>query len=322
MTAAAYARAGASGLSAFDRAIRETGIGASEAHKVVLGQGALEVYERLVEPHQRIDEPSIAMREGTALEPMIADLYSERTGLELVRCETLRHPRYPFILATPDRQAIDHDGTPFLVEIKRPKWRSADEWGDGRSWAAEICVPRRYLIQCVVQMAVADLDRVDLVALIEGEEEIRVFRIPRDLELEQLVVERLVGFWYQHIEPRDPPAADGSSAAAAYLQRRYPRDRLPLLPASDDDRLLGEELASLRTQRKAIEAREAEIENTLKARCGDAAGIESVCTWKAPATGHVAWKGLAMELGATPAQIAHFTAAPARRFLLSRKLGG
>lgn len=324
-------------LSAFDHSVRATGLGASEAWKIVLGEGAVEVWERLLEPEvaAKKDPVGIAAREGALLEPLVAELYGEKTG-SLIRgpMPTRRHPRWPFLLATFDRVVVgqtwvdngthgisDLAETPLgLVECKRPKW-PAREWGDPRSEDPSSAIPRRYLVQAVVQLAVGEVPWCDVAALPEGEDEVRIYRIERDLELEGMVIDTLVGWWKRHVEGREAPPPDGSEAATRYLQRRFPKSRPQLRDAADEDLALGIRLADLRAARKKIEQREEILVQQLKARCADAEGIAGVCTWKAPESGAVSWKSIAEELGASASLIAKHTAAePTRRFLLSKKL--
>lgn len=325
-------------LSASDQAIRSTGIGASEAAKIVVGEGAIDIYLRLRHPDLAEKVNSIAAREGQLLEPMIADLYAERTGYVLRTCGSKRHPDVSFVLATLDRLAVDPEtGDTHAVEIKRPKMNSRHMWGDQHADDTSAEVPRRYLIQCAIQMAVADVEWCDLVALIEGDETPMVFTLHRDRELEQLVIGKLVQWWTEHIVHDSMPAPDGSDATENYLKRRYPKHGKNLLPADDDSRALVRELAKLKTWCKQAVAHQKEITNILKARIGEASGIEGLCTWRLPKSaveadreleqldgegGRVAWKALADHLGATREQIAAFTAAPSRTFRLARNLEG
>lgn len=305
------------GLTAFDQSTRSTGIGASEAWRIVLGEGALAVYERLVENGPPLT-PTLAMREGTYLEPLIAELYAERTGTTLRGpMPTERHHALPFLLATLDR-VRERDGLP--VEIKRPKWRSREQWGDEGSDR----VPMKYRVQCVVQMSVCERDAEDLVAYIEGEDDIRVYPIARDPELEGMVLDRIASWWSQHVEQRIPPRPDGTDETAGVLHRRFPRDRLPLLDPDEESETLAYELAKLRSSGRENEKREKEIENLLKEKCGAAAGIKGLFTWKieGDGEGRVAWKALCEEMSPTAEQIAKFRTTPRRTFRLSRKLEG
>src|SRR5437763_1146164 len=55
------------------------------------------------------------MKVGLKLEPAIAELYSEETGLELETCPLMRHETIPFIQGSPDRLV---KGQPKGVELK------------------------------------------------------------------------------------------------------------------------------------------------------------------------------------------------------------
>ncbi len=43
---------------------------------------------------------------GQRCEPVIADAYAEREGVELETCGTTRHPDLPHVFATPDRRVV------------------------------------------------------------------------------------------------------------------------------------------------------------------------------------------------------------------------
>ena len=99
---------------------RKSGIGGSDTASV-LGvnpyqtRRELALYKLGITPSQP-DNP--AMARGRALEPIIADLFTERTGIELIESNlSIRHPEHPHMLASFDRLTKDKDT---VVEIKCP----------------------------------------------------------------------------------------------------------------------------------------------------------------------------------------------------------
>lgn len=313
-------------LSAADLEIRRTGIGASEAWKVVEGKGAHDVWLRLVHPELAQFHVNVAMRKGTILEGLVAELYGERHGIELVGdgAGTRRHPEHPMVLATIDRITPAGDK---LVEIKCPTWRTKGDWGHDGSQQ----FPLKYRIQCLIQMAVTGVRSCDLTALIEGEDEVRVYPVAWDEELAELVIDRLRRFWHDHVVTKEPPPADGSASASEMLSKRFPKNTGTTRPASDEtivslttgdtwagDVALARELASIRASKKQLEERERLLVNLAKERTGDLDGVEGCWSWKAPAKGNgtTAWKAVAQELAPSRELIAKHTTPAARTFRL------
>lgn len=324
-------------LSAADKAIRATGIGASEAWKVVLGNGH-DVWLRLVHPELVEDfAPNLAMRKGIVLEDLAADLYAERRNVPLSGdgSGTLRHRDLPYVLATIDRiamrevsnsAAITHVADR-VVEIKCPTIRTREDWGPDGSDE----FPLKYRIQCTIQMAVTGLRACDLVALIEGEDDIRVHPVAWDEELAALIIGRLRDFWHGYVLTREPPPADATHASAELLAKRYPRNRgemrepnletivsLSTGEAFAGDEALVAELRGVRAQMKQLEERERLLVNLAKERTGDLDGVEGCWTWKAPKSGNgtTAWKAVAQELGASRELVAKHTKPAGRTFRL------
>lgn len=314
-------------LSEDDVAVRRSGIGASDAWRIVLGEGALQVYQRLVHPDWPTEKPNVAMREGTYLEGLAAELYAEQFSCLLCKLGTVRHGIYPFILASIDRYVPFFSNvqmTGRIVEFKRPlRWQWREQWGDPNAPDPSTEVPVRYLIQCAIQMAVlhsvhGGFEEDDLTIFPQGEEKVTVYRLKRDLELEALIIGKLVNFWERHIVPRDPPPPDGSDAAREFLRRRYPRVRTLMRPATEEDRKIALDLALVKDDITAYKEQESALSNILRARVGDAEGIEGVCTC-GEEDGSVAWKEIAMYLGAKDADIARFRGERKRVLRLVKK---
>lgn len=312
-------------LTAEDKAIRATGIGASEAWKVVVpNAGAHDVFLRLCHPELYVDEQNVPMRKGNALEDLVAELYAERTGFDLLRSRTLRHPTHKFVLASPDRLVA---GGERGVEIKAPTFRTLDDWGPDGSQE----YPLKYRIQCIQQMAVTSIRTWDLVALHPIEDDIRIYPVPWDEELAALILEQESRFWRDHVLTKDPPPADGSAAATDFLAKRYPKNVAQLrAPSGDDVHLfetgevldgdagLARELALVKAQAKALKARAQLLTNIAMARTGEAEGVEGLWTWKLPAKGkgRTAWAKVATEAKVPADVIAKHTKPPQRTFRL------
>lgn len=224
---------------------RKTGIGSSEIAAIAgldKYRTALDVYAEklgLVESFtgNRYTEW------GELLEPVIAEKYAQEFNCKLITFGTIRHKKYSFAVATPDRIVVEPStsnaslvaayspvmdpchsaayltkgGMKRVVEIKTADARLASAWGKEND-----SVPENYLAQCAWLMAVTDLDECDLVVLIGGND-FRVYRLKRDIELERHLLEIGARFWHNHILARVPPEIDGSDSASEYLSKRFPK---------------------------------------------------------------------------------------------------
>jgi len=259
---------------------RQTGIGGSDA-AAVLGlskwKTPLEVYmEKRGEAGGQDDNESMLW--GRALEPVIRQQYAERTG-RVVRVPQgiLRHPEHNFMLANLD--GVTDDGR--LLEIKTA--RSGQEWGE----VGTDMVPQAYLIQVQHYLSVTALSVADVAVLIGGSD-FRLYEVPADAELQEMIIDGEAAFWQRVIEGVPPEPVSLSD-----MQARYGR-------ASREARVIAgreivEAVERLRAIKNAIAASE-ESEGEQKAIIMKALGESDtlvddggniLCTWKAAKTGEV-----------------------------------
>jgi len=143
-------------------------------------------------------ETTPAMEWGTRLEPVVRQKYADETGRtvsfpvgdEYGHMQSVEHP---FMLATLDGITDDGRG----LEIKTS--RSGAEWGDEGTDE----VPQVYVIQCQHNMIVSGLEVFDIPLLIAGSD-FRIYEVPRDEELQALIIEREAAFW-KMVEAQTPP---------------------------------------------------------------------------------------------------------------------
>lgn len=323
-------------LTPAQQEIRRRGLGSSDVGAVAglsPYAGPLDVY--IVKRGLAEVPETDAMRIGTALEPVIADLYAReheapgeavKTPAEMWGPRALHgilvHPTEPWALASPDRvvSAADQRHTPArLVEIKSVAWRSAHHWGE-----AHDDVPAWYRAQVAWQMAVTGVGVCDLVALIGGAE-LRVYRIEHDPDLAAMLFDVGRAFW-RRVERGEEPPVDESETWRRHLEGRFVRAAGGLLAATREAEEIATRLADARARRAAAEADADRAANELRAVIGEHEGVVGEgwkATWKAPAKGAAAWKEIAMELGAEgrPEVIARHTAAPSRRFTFTDRRG-
>lgn len=182
------------------------------------------VYERLVHgiDHDDTSDDVSAMR-GVRLEPHVLRRYMRQTGTSIRPTPAFTlYDREDWATATPDAL-----GDGLIVEAKTDRIR--DRWGEPTTierWerAAGAIVRPDYYLQVAHQLFVLDLPAADLAVLLPGDDpflpELRVYRILRDRELEERMVDHLRAWWRKHVVEKEPPPFDGSLPAGAWLTRR------------------------------------------------------------------------------------------------------
>lgn len=258
-------------------AARRQGIGGSDAPAVAgldrWKGGALAVYLDKVEGLE--DDAGEPARWGTLLEPIVADEFSRRSGIETIPAPyLLASTERPYQIANLDRLARER-GEDGVYEGKVTTVYLADEWANDQ-------VPDRAMVQTLHYLSVTGLSFAYVACLIGGQR-LEWRRVARDDEaighLDAIEAE----FW-QRVIDRRPPPPDGSPATGDLLARLYDVevDKIAVLPPEVLD-LLGQRAAA-KADVKAAERRAAEAENRVKALLGDAElGVldgDVVCTWR------------------------------------------
>lgn len=269
---------------------RKKGIGASDA-AAILGmnpyQTPLEIWMQKKGLVESIETP--AMKLGIRLEPVIAEMYQEETGLELLQSQTITYVKNPILFATPDRLI---KGCRKGLEIKTANARMEKQWGESGSDE----IPQYYLIQCILCMAVTDLPEWDVATLIGGQD-FRIYNIQRDIEVENLIIEKLLEWWNIYIVEDKEPDIDSSKSCAEYLAIKYPRNFRPLKQADETTEQLLSKLAEIQHHLESYEEQEEAVKNLLKNYIGDADGVQGIvgkCTWKnTKDSKKINWEGIA-----------------------------
>lgn len=200
------------------------------------------------------DKPDTeAMRLGRDLEDYVAQRWCEVTGKRVRRrMAMLYNKKYPHAHADVDRMVIGEDAG---LECKTTSALDLRQFHG-------VEFPEKYYAQCVHYLAVTGCQRWYLAVLVFG----RGF-FTYTLERDQAEIDALMAaendFWAL-VEADTPPAPDGLDASTEALQTIYRES------AAEERKLFGrepllEEHTALRRQRKAIDERISEIENTIKA---------------------------------------------------------
>lgn len=203
------------------------------------------------------------------------------------------------------------------LEVKRFGEHRLDDFGP----AGTDQVPHDVASQCVWGMMVCGVTLWD-VAVLLGQANFRIYHLRRD----EAVAEHLytIGrrFWFEHVVPGIEPEIDGSTASHRYLQQKFKTHTQILLPPTPEQVSLAHQLRTIKKQIAEMEFEASGLEAQLKLAIGEAAGLDGLCTWKAPRSGYVSWKDIAHEIagGMVPGHVvqAH-TKEPTRRFLLTGK---
>lgn len=213
--------------------------------------------------------PSIPMRAGNLLEPLVIELFEERTGLAVTgRQKHLTLAGHPYISAT-----IDGEVPEAIVEAKTTG--SATGWGEEETDQ----VPEHILVQCVQQMAVSGFGMVWIPVLI-GRTDFRIYRVERDVELENLVIARGVEFWEQNVLKDVAP----EPRSLEDLKALFPVSKSVSVEATPEIAGVVETLSRLRKEEKAREMIEKDILFQIQSFLGDADtltyGGKTLATWR------------------------------------------
>ena len=269
------------GLSREDwLALRASGIGSSDA-AVAIGLSPykspltlwLEKTHRK-EPEDLSDKESVIW--GTVLEPVLANVYAERTGYRVRRVNAvLMHPEHRFMLANLDREVSSPEQGVGVLEIKTAGYHSAPQWEDG--------IPIAYQCQVLHQLAVTGHAWADVAVLIGGQD-FRIYRIQRDDDKIADLIARELLFWH-YVQQDLQPDPDGSSDAGAALQWLFPKDNGQSVDLSESVEFnqVFTELLAARQQKEEAEARESLLKQRIQNTLGEATSAVFAC-------GRVVWK--------------------------------
>lgn len=185
---------------------RQKGIGASEAAAACglsRWELPLEVWNRKVNGGET--EENDAMWLGTQMEPIVAAMFTRKTGLPMKASPGLyQHPELPWMLASPDGFLEDGRG----VELKTTTSRNGDLGEEGTD---EVCT--EWLLQGQQQIAVTGVPAVVFGVLIDGRE-FKQFEVERHSALIDKMIDREAELW-RHVEARTPPPIDFEHTHAA-----------------------------------------------------------------------------------------------------------
>lgn len=241
--------------------LRRHSIGGSDAAAIVGLSKWASPYTVWADKTGRLpDKPDTeAMRQGRDLEEYVAQRFSEATGKRVKRCNAiLYNPAYPHSHADVDRMIVGENAgleckTTSTLDVKQ--FRGVE-------------FPEKYYAQCVHYMAITGADRWYLSVLVLGKE-FHVYTLERDEAEIRALMDAETAFWEQYVETDTPPAADGAESTTDAIRTIYADSSQSICILFGRETLL-EEYMALKSQSKALDARIAEIQNTIMEDMQDA----------------------------------------------------
>jgi len=236
---------------------------------------------------------------GNKLEPIIADTWKAEklAKFKILEHAVVRHPKYAFIAASPDR-LIDPLSKKQGLEIKNVGQFMSGEWGDSGTDQ----VPKHVAIQCHHYLMVTGFEAWHIGALIGGND-FREYTLEPDKEITEYILEAEINFWESHVKPQVPPDLDGSAQCRNMLNKIYSRNSKEILEVENRKlREMLESYVSLKGKAKLSKKRIEELENRIIDTIGEEEGIKwehrglwNKITYKEQ-DGNTSWKKVAEHL--------------------------
>lgn len=201
---------------------------------------------------------------GTVLEPVIRGKYAhDRKAYVYVPSESSSIDGW--LRATPDGFVWEGGGpgqvsdvyggnvalAHGLLQVKTCSAWLEDDWRDGP--------PAKYEVQCRVEMAVCGLPWNDIVCLCGGQKQLGPYRIERDLEIENRLIDSLREFWGMVQSGREP-TPDHTDAWRMHVSEKMERAKPATVEATE---YMAEQIAEWREAR-ALRKRAIRGEDTAK----------------------------------------------------------
>jgi len=288
---------------------RRKGIGGSDI-AAILGihpyKGPLDVYAEklgIEDPNAKEAKdkevhgfPSEAAYWGTMLEAAVARRYEQEEDVVLLEVDPkdlpIVHPKVTYFGCSPDR----------LVKGKTKGWEGKTagahmkyQWGPSESQE----IPDYYMTQPAWYMPIFGYQHWDLSVLIGGQE-YRVYRLERDMELEEMLYDAAHDFWNNHVLKEVPPQLTGHEKDDKAIRKIFARSIGDIRLATPEERNLMATLQTRREQKKAVEEGIVVVENNIKFLIGDGEGIEGPgfkCTFKSGKdSNRLAYKNALLEI--------------------------
>jgi putative phage-type endonuclease len=265
---------------------RRTYIGGPDAAAIVglsPFNSAFDVWQRKVGLLPELEDLPVVMRVGTALEQLVCDLYAERTGYVVGKCNTIIDPEQPWRGGSVDRFVYyenEPDKPIGILETKVASGWKRNDYGDENTDD----IPINYLIQCAWYMSLTGLPWADLAVLFLPHT-LCLFHVERNIKLEDALIQRCGDFWNKNVLTNVPPPVDGSDGADSYLANKFPLNKLDIVDGDETVEVLMNELSRYKDEQSKAEHGRKLYEQRLKEVIGDHDGVQCSrgrATWKMP----------------------------------------
>ena len=236
-----------------------------------------------------IEKTSLPMRFGQFTEDFVAREYTLATGYGLaIHEEAIVHPLYAYMHGHIDRFVLEKDlplvdergkiQAARILECKTANPFTQSDWGE----VGTDQVPMSYLVQCIWYMMLTKIKRTDL-AVLFGNADFRIYEISRDSELEQMILDRAIHFWENHVlKDIPPPAVSESDYKSLFSQSTQSK----AIEATSETSELVKKLTQINQQVEQYEAQISDIKQNIMAQMQDAEVLtwngKTLATWKAP----------------------------------------
>ena len=201
------------------------------------------------------DQDNAILMRGRVMEKYVCEFYELHLGkgCNLWEEGLTWHPSRPRIFGTPDR-LVEQDGT--------------------------TDIPLDVEFQMRVYMEIFDTPYWDIATLF-GLDDFRVYRLERDKELGESILNVAQAWWEKHVDGEIPPDVDATDKCMKVLGQLHSRVKdEPLREATVAEKDLHERLVKVKTEYKEIETKKKKLENLLRAKIGEDPGIQGIATWK------------------------------------------
>lgn len=217
---------------------------------------------------------TLRMRLGELLEPIVRDLYAERTG---------RRPERVVEPDAPPMRSKAHDfigGHPDFEQLEVKTSRSARQWGEDLSIVTvdDMAVPMYYYVQVQHQLYVTGWEWSDLVVLI-GHDEVRHYTIPADPTVIDALVQAEVELW-EFVKSGTPPPDEDVRSRRAYLRARFPDASEPERPPTPEEMALVARWREAKEAEAAAEFEKDRLAADIIEAIADASGLSGQVSYK------------------------------------------
>lgn len=220
---------------------------------------------------------NFATRLGAAEEDFIAnELKFVLDDVKILGGTSVKDDARPWRAAQIDNQAIIN-GVKCNIECKTAAF-AVGEWGEsctianGRIVEESDAVPQSYIAQCLYGLAVANIKEPDsvqyclLLAHIGAERELRVYKINRNPELEEMLLNIADDFVFNHLMPDVPPKATNQELAEHFKSAKSANKAEIVI---ENGEILAVRMLHLKQVIDSLQEQYSDLEDKLKAEMKD-----------------------------------------------------